>query len=334
MPWLRSRDMKRASRAPSVRSWVRVPRVTAPVAWTTAILLGFAVTIAAAAATPRGLRLTDARGVQHEWWREDAAPTRWPAPGVLASAAEWRRADRGVEWAELGVSGAGEARALQLVAVRLDPRQVQLSLHWKSARATGRPDWTIADAPHDAIVALNAGMFVDAMPWGWVVNRGGELLPPGRGPLSSAIVITRTGEVAMIDGDDVQGWRHRRDVSVAFQSYPTLLTGDGDVPVPLRTGDAIDRTHRDARLAFGLDRQGRVLVVLTRLDVGVRGLERLPVGLTVPEMAAVMGSLGARQATLLDGGLSAQLRLREASGERHEWAGSRAVPLALLARPR
>lgn len=308
--------------------------VSAPVAWTTAILLGFAVTIAAAAAAPRGLRLTDARGAQHEWWREDAAPVRWPAPGVLASAAEWRRADRGVEWAELGVSGAGEARALQLVAVRLDPRQVQLSLQWKSAPATGRPDWSIADAPHDAIVALNAGMFVDAMPWGWVVNRGGELLPPGRGPLSSAIVITRAGEVAMIDGNDVQRWRDRRDVSVAFQSYPSLLTGDGDVPLPLRAGDAIDRTHRDGRLAFGLDRQGRVLIVLTRLDVGLRGLERLPVGLTVPEMAAVMGSLGARQATLLDGGLSAQLRLRAASGVVREWAGSRAVPLALLARPR
>jgi hypothetical protein len=36
----------------------------------------------------------------------------------------------------------------------------------------------------------------------------------------------------------------------------TLLTGDGDVSATLREGGAIDRTHRDARLALGLDRTG------------------------------------------------------------------------------
>jgi hypothetical protein len=51
-------------------------------------------------------------------------------------------------------------------------------------------------------------------------------------------------------------------------------------------------------------------------------------------MAAVMGSLGARQAALLDGGISAQLRLREANGTVRDWTGSREVPLALVARLR
>ncbi|MFP5356026.1 MAG: phosphodiester glycosidase family protein, partial [Gemmatimonadota bacterium] len=123
-------------------------------------------------------------------------------------------------------------------------------------------------------------------------------------------------------------------VAEAFQTYPTLLTGDGEVPVRLLEGASIDRTHRDARLAIGLDRDGHILLVLTRLDVAVPALDRITVGLTVPEMAAVMGSLGARQAALLDGGISAQLRLREGDGTVRDWKGMRQVPLALVGRPR
>jgi hypothetical protein len=305
--------------------------------WATTILLVVA-SMAAARIPSRtdapSLRLTDAAGTQRPWWRADAAPARWPHPGILATAARWRPGTRGVEWAELPVTGAGEAAALALVAVRLDTRQLQLSLQWGVDTASGRPAWNLDTAPSDVAVALNAGMFVDLLPWGWVVDRGGELLPPAHGPLSSAVVITRSGTVTLVDGDDVSAWRGRGDVAAAFQTYPTLLTGDGYVPLPLREGTAIDRTHRDARLAIGVDREGRVLVVLTRLDVGVPGLDRLPVGLTIPEMAAVMGSLGARQAALLDGGLSAQLRLRDARGVLHDWKGTRRVPLALVARTR
>src|SRR6185437_8179626 len=55
-----------------------------------------------------------------------------------------------------------------------------------------------------------------------------------------------------------------------FQSYPTLLEGDGGVPAPLRAPAsgtaAVDLGHRDARLALGNLRDGRLLVVLTRFD--------------------------------------------------------------------
>jgi hypothetical protein len=42
-----------------------------------------------------------------------------------------------------------------------------------------------------------------------------------------------------------------------------------------------------------------------------------------------MGALGARQAMLLDGGISAQLLLRTPTGT-ERWSGLRRVPLALL----
>ena len=53
-----------------------------------------------------------------------------------------------------------------------------------------------------------------------------------------------------------------------------------------------------------------MIVALTRFDALGGALGRVPFGLTSPEMAAVMGALGCRQALLLDGGISGQLLVR------------------------
>jgi uncharacterized protein YigE (DUF2233 family) len=235
----------------------------------------------------------------------------------------------GVEWATLPIAGQGEAHALTLVLARIDPQAVSFHLVWDIER--DRPAWTV-DRAGDAALALNAGMFVERLPWGWVVMDGRERLAPGHGPLSSALVGLSGGRLVWMDGDDVSAWRGsaRRDVRFAFQSYPTLLAGDGAVPAALRNG-AINGTHRDARLALGLDRQGRLLVAMTRLDVPIPGADRVPFGLTAPEMAAVMGALGAQHAMLLDGGISAQLTIADSTGHARVWKGLRKVPLALVA---
>jgi hypothetical protein len=47
-----------------------------------------------------------------------------------------------------------------------------------------------------------------------------------------------------------------------------------------------------------------------------------------------MGALGCARAVMLDGGISAQLALREAGGREHRWRGWRAVPLGLVVRGR
>jgi hypothetical protein len=51
-------------------------------------------------------------------------------------------------------------------------------------------------------------------------------------------------------------------------------------------------------------------------------------------MAAVMGALGCRRAVALDGGVSAQLLIKDEAGERHLWRGVRRVPLGLVATAR
>ncbi len=265
------------------------------------------------------------------WWRASRAPVRWTGADVrLSGLVNWHRGQPGVEWATLPIAGQGEAHALTLVLARIDPRSMSFDLVWGIER--DRPAWTI-DRAGDAALALNAGMFVERLPWGWVVMNGRERLAPGHGPLSSALVGLADGRLVWVDGDDVSTWRGRAegDVRFAFQSYPTLLAGDGEVPVAVRDGE-INGAHRDARLALGLDRQERLLVVLTRLDVPIPGADRLPFGLTAPEMAAVMGALGARQAMLLDGGISAQLAISDSAGHAKEWKGLRKVPLALVAR--
>ncbi len=63
-------------------------------------------------------------------------------------------------------------------------------------------------------------------------------------------------------------------------------------------------------------------------------LGRVPFGLTSPEMAAVMGALGCRQALLLDGGISGQLLVGRADGPPRTWPGARGVPLGLVGRAR
>ena len=113
-----------------------------------------------------------------------------------------------------------------------------------------------------------------------------------------------------------------------------MLAGD-TVPPPLRgAGLGIDVAHRDARAGICLTHDAQLLIALTRFDGAGQALHFIPFGLTVPEMAAVLGALGCRDAMLLDGGISARLRVRDQHGTAHDWEGLRNVPLGLVALPK
>ena len=278
-------------------------------------------------------------GAWRTWWRADSAPARWDdrAP-ALAPHLRWRAAGAGVAWAELELAGAGEAWRTRLGVARIDPSRTRLALDtaWTAAGdAAWRVDRLGTDARLAGVrLAVNAGQFIETLPWGWVVLDGAPFLPPGRGPLVSTLAIDELGAVH---------WRHGGALPVglrsrprwAFQSYPTLLA-EGAVPPALRglVEPAPDLAHRDARMALGRLDDGRIVVALTRWDAAGRALGAVPFGLTVPEIAAVMGALGARDAMLLDGGISGQLALRDDMGVVHAWRGLRAVPLAFVVRDR
>ena len=305
-----------------------------------AAVIGVAAAIGAGAigagfatGTPRS---TDALAVRDAggwvtWWRRDAAPTRWDGDAPLAARVAWRPGAEGVEWAELQLRGASEAWRTRVVIVRMDPRRVALSL---APAFTDNGGWTVGDAAADAALAFDAGQFRGSLPWGWVVTGGKELLSPQYAPLAGAVVVDEAGGVRIVAPDKVASERRRGVAREAFQSYPMLLD-QGVVPAPLvDIGRGVDLAHRDARLALGTLEDGRVIIALTRFDALGATLGRVPFGLTSPEMAAVMGALGCRQALLLDGGISGQLLLRDGDGTRRTWPGVRGVPLGLVGRVR
>jgi len=283
-------------------------------------------------ALPRSTLAVRTAGAWRVWWRADRAPERWTEPNAaLANAISWRAAGAGMLWSEIELAGSGEAWRTRVVLVKLDPRAVRLRLDTAfTARLT--PAWTLTRADPHAVFAVNAGQFVQALPWGWVVLGGRQFLAPGRGPLSVAVVMDSSGMLHWLRGNDVL--RHPpTHVAWAFESYPALLDS-GVVPEPLRAnGHGLDVAHRDARLALGRLADGTLLVALTRFGAFGGTLGPVPFGLTTPEMAALMGALGSRDAVLLDGGISAQMLLRDASGATHHWRGLREVPLALMALP-
>jgi hypothetical protein len=288
----------------------------------------------AALGAPASLAVRDAGGWR-EWWWAERAPARWEsALPAVANAVEWRPLAPGARWGELRLSGEGAAWRIRVILVVLDPRRVRLETV-SLRRADGRPRrWSVDSAPAGAIVALNAGQFTSSGPWGWLVTGGEEHRAPGSGPLAPALVVDTAGAIHLVPPDSIASLRGDPAVREAFQSYPSLLVENGEIPRALRqAGLGVDLEHRDARLALGLDRDGRLLIAMTRFE-GLGGvLSNLPFGLTTPEMAALMGALGCRRAVLLDGGISSQLRLAPRDGEPLVWRGLRQVPLGLVALP-
>lgn len=277
------------------------------------------------------LAVRDGAGVFREFWSAARAPAIWRrAP--LAARMPWRRGANGTEWGELELRGSGEAFRTRLIAVRVDPSRVRLTLD-TSFTPQREAAWTLAHAPATAVLAVNAGQFEATIPWGWVVIDGRRWLSPQRGPLSAALRQDSSGVLRWVHGEDVNRVAAEPGARWAFQSFPAVLSGDS-VLMPLRAGGlGVDVAHRDARAGICLTHDGRLLVALTRFDAGGRALHFLPFGLTVPEMAAILGALGCRDAMLLDGGISARLRVRDAFGIAHDWEGMRPVPLALVALP-
>jgi hypothetical protein len=300
----------------------------------TAVVVAAGIAISAIGAaisgSPERLGVWTGQGWE-TWWRREAFPGNWNGRATLAHHVSWRQGARGLDWGELELRGASEAWRTRLIVVRVDPRVIDVSLEAAFTRSRG---WTIADADSTVALALDAGQFRRSLPWGWVVSKGEELLQPEYAPLAGAVVVDSLGAVRIVAPDDVAAERERGAAREAFQSYPMLLQA-GIVPTELlEPGKGVDLEHRDARLALGTLEDGKLIIALTRFDALGPPLGRVPLGLTTPEMAAIMGGLGCGDAVLLDGGISSQLLLRTASQARRSWVGTRSVPLGLVGRPK
>ena len=295
-----------------------------------AVLLIFAPSLIAQSG---GALSVEANGRWTTWWRSDSAPARWSAPlAVVANAVVWHTTTAGVRWGTLRLSGPGEAWRVGAVLVDFDPAKVRIELA-DGLNQDFTKRWTIDSAPPDAIVALNAGQFEFGGAWGWVVRDSVESSIPGGGPLAATVVQDVVGELRFVPAESLAVVR-RQGVRLAFQSFPLVLWHDGEVhPFIREPGHPIDLGHRDARFGLCRLRNGHWLLALTRFEGLGGALDVIPFGLTTPEMAALLGALGCREAVLLDGGVSGQLLLRDSAGTAHMWRGLRKVPLGLVILP-
>lgn len=271
-----------------------------------------------------------------EWYRATQAPATWArADRTILDAITWHDAAARVQRGELSLAGNGLAWRVRVILARFDPADLWLDVAW-TPDPFGRPDrWQVDDAAASAVVALNAGQFTGAGPWGWIVQDGIERQPPGHGPLAPAVVQDSSGAMHFVSPDEIAAVRRRGGIRTAVQSFPGVLLDDGKVPEALQhEGRGINRHHRDARVALCVLRDGRWLAMLTRFE-GLGGvLASLPFGLSTPEMAALSGALGCVRAVLLDGGMSGQLMVRDANGDARRWNGLRKVPAGLTLTPR
>jgi exopolysaccharide biosynthesis protein len=250
---------------------------------------------------------------------------------LVALTVVWHAVSPGVWRAELPMASSGPLAPVHAMAIRMDPRQLHFDVAQRDEDVSG--GWTVEATPATAVVAFNAGQFTGPWPLGWLVRDGVELQEPGTGSVTMSFVVDSAGVVSLVTPDELPAARTL--ARTAFQSYPTLLSADGEMPWELKAeGRGVDLRHRDSRLAIGTLEDGSVIVVLTRYTgLGDAG-ETLTWGPTVVEMAEFMRSLGCLRAMLLDGGISGQLALRRSDGELQRWKNWRAVPLGLIVTPR
>ena len=258
-------------------------------------------------------------------------PRRFEAH-ALATGLQWDTLQRGLELTQFTAEAGRRGADVRIIAMRVDPRHFEFALVQQTKANGMTGTWTVDAANDDVAFAFNAGQFKETGPWGWLVLSGKERRAPGFGPLSAGIAFDSAGGIRWLPFRELAR-ATGQSFRFAFQSYPTLLF-DGAVPdLPVRA-ELLDREHRDARLILAQDDAGRLLVALTRYDGLGAVTGRVPIGLTVPESIVLAAAMGARHAVMLDGGVSAQLLVRDASGRAQTWKGMRSVPLALIGRPR
>jgi Phosphodiester glycosidase len=258
----------------------------------------------------------------------------WPVPAAwlvaLAPLLVWHPVRAGVQRTTFPLRATGILSHVQVIALRIAPCAVRFTTERRTADYGLRNAWSIDSLDDATIVAFDGGQFRGTMPWGWYVHDGRELQPTGVGPLSLALTIDSSDHVALHTIAEINSARmHLRD---ALQSYPTLLV-DGVIPAALRPGaHDIDLTHRDSRLAIGITAHDELLIVITRVGGSGGAVGMLPLGPTVPELAAIMQRLGAVRAVGLDGGLSSQLAVRDSSGALMALRNWRRVPIGIVGR--
>ena len=238
-----------------------------------------------------------------------------PADAFLTPA--WAPAALGLDVADLSLRRPPNPLEVTLVLARVDPAR------WRF-RVWGRPDFSpdsVATLTTEAglSLALNASYFSEDGPLGLVVSDGAVR---GRQGVNRAahFVVPRGGTPAVIN-------RKRAELGKldqGFQGFPSIMSGGRTFSYMRYGGRGFDVWTVDRRSAACSLADGRVLFLAT---------DTLTNGLSLVELATVLGGLGCVDAMGFDGGSSTGLSLRVGAVAR-DIANLEAVPVIVGVQPR
>lgn len=266
--------------------------------------------------------------------RAAGAWRRWPAHGPGAAAAvapelteavTWRDSAPGLRIGDFDVRTADRLLRNSVAVVEVDPARWRFALA-ATAGFERRSAEEVLRADSSAVLAVNTGLFRESgTPIGLVVMEG-RVRRPAVGWLDAVVVLEdgaprlRTSNAPLPGGAE------------AFQTLPWLVR-DARVVLGASSGLRLSHTHRDRRITLCLGDDGLVRLLLSNFEVFGATVGRVPVGLTLPEQAALAAGAGCRDAVALDGGISAQIAARPA-GRLVRMPGWRKVPLMMVLRER
>lgn len=246
----------------------------------------------------------------------DAHRRQWGPTDVFLTP-RWVETTTGLELADLYVRRDPNPQTIDLVLARLDPKRWRL-------RVLGTPAWdaeTVARfaATEHLSLAVNAAYFSDEGPLGLVVSDGVRRHRDAS-HRAAHFVSEGAGLVPRILND-----KHADvgDVDQAFQGFPAIMT-DGRTYGYMRVGGrGFDVWKVDRRTAGCVTRDDHLILLVT---------DSLTNGLSLDELATVLGGLGCVDAMGFDGGSSTSMSIR-VKGHAREVPGLREVQVVLGATP-
>ena len=234
----------------------------------------------------------------------DATPAwAYPAPGLAQRTLRFQRPPN--------------PQTVEVLVARVDPAR------W-AIRAWGRPDWSRDDVGVLAreagmVLAVNGSYFDDEGPLGLVVSDGVTRSTRRKGwPTQFLVGADGRPRIVTTKGGAPGA------VTQGIQARPALLH-DGRVYGYIRSGGrTFDPWVVDRRTAACTDRGGKLLLVVTETHTN---------GLSLDELATVLGGLGCMDAMAFDGGSSTG-SWSDVGGWSHELDNTAPVPVVVGISPR
>lgn len=223
----------------------------------------------------------------------DAARRLWgPVDAFLAVA--WTTPAPGLEIGTVPVRRPPNPHQVDLVVARVDPARWRFRVWGRDDWRPGRVDELAADA--GLALAVNASFFADDGPIGLVVSDGVRRQRQARNR-AAHFLVGRDGAPRVVN----QKGAALAGVTQGFQGFPSIMSAGRTFSYMRAGGRGFDVWTVDRRTAACVDREGRVVLLAT---------DTVTNGLSLDELATVLGGLGCVDAMGFDGGGSTAMSVR------------------------